>query len=59
MVLGFSAAASAQSPARSLVRADVSATIGWLDVDASPGSDRRFAYNQWASSLFGPDYGKG
>ncbi len=53
MVLGFAAWASAQSPPRPLVRADVGATIGWLDVDSSPTASRPFSYNRWASSLFG------
>lgn len=51
MVLGFSGAASAQS--RPLVRADVSATIGWLDADASSDSTWPSSYNQWESTLFG------
>lgn len=52
-VLGGAAAASAQSPPRPLVRADVSATIAWLEVDASSGSGTPFVHHHWESSLFG------
>lgn len=53
MVLGFAAAASAQSSPRPLVRADVSATIGWLGFDTRSESSDQWLYHRWESSLFG------
>ena len=52
-VLGGAAAASAQSPPRPLVRADVSATIGWIGVDTGSGSSGPWLYHRWETSLFG------
>ena len=49
-MLGLSTAASAQT--RPLVRADVSATIGWLGMDTGSESGP-LTYHPWESNLFG------